>query len=72
MTKEQILSEALHLDPRERDEIAETLWQASAPDEFSPDQRREIHRRIAALDNGEIQSIPGEHVMMELRRRFQK
>jgi putative addiction module component (TIGR02574 family) len=72
MTKDQILTEAMALDPRERDEVAEALWQCRVPDEFTPGQIAEVHRRIAALDSGQVQPIPGDEVMKELRQGFQR
>jgi putative addiction module component (TIGR02574 family) len=72
MTKDQILTEAMALDPRERDEVAEALWQGIAPDELAPGQVAEVHRRVAALDSGLVQAIPGDQVMQELRQRFQR
>ncbi len=72
MTKDQILTEAMALDPRERDEVAEALWQCLVPEELEPGQVAEIRRRIDALDNGLVQPIPGEQVTAELRQRFQR
>jgi putative addiction module component (TIGR02574 family) len=72
MTKDQILTEAMALEPRERDEVAEALWQCIVPEEFTPGQVAEVRRRIAALDNGEVEPLPGEQVMQELRQRFQR
>ncbi len=76
MTKDQIINEAMALDPKERDEVAETLWQfASAVElggELSSDQLAEIRRRIASIDSGEAVPIPGEEVMREFRQRFQR
>jgi putative addiction module component (TIGR02574 family) len=72
MTKDQILTEAMALDPRERDEVAETLWQCIVPEEFTPGQVTEVRRRIAALDSGEAEPIPGEQVMQELRQRLKR
>jgi putative addiction module component (TIGR02574 family) len=72
MTKDQILTEAMALGPLERDEVAEALWQSAEPGEFTSQQLTEIHRRIDALNRGEVQSIPGEQVMKELRQRFQR
>ena len=72
MTKEQILTEAMALDPRERDEVAEALWQGIVPGELTPAQGQEIRRRVKALDSGTVQAIPGEQVMQELRQRFQR
>jgi putative addiction module component (TIGR02574 family) len=70
MTKEQILNEAMALDPRERDEVAEALRQAAEPGEFSSEQLAEIRRRVSEMDAGRIRLIPGEQVMQELRQRF--
>jgi putative addiction module component (TIGR02574 family) len=72
MTKEQILTAAMALEPRERDEVAEAIWQGIVPEEFTPGQVTEVRRRIAALDSGQVQPIPGEQVMQELRQRFQR
>jgi putative addiction module component (TIGR02574 family) len=72
MTKEQILTEAMALDVRERDEVAETLWQCIVPGELTPAQIQEIRGRLDALDSGRVQAIPGEQVMQELRQRFQR
>jgi putative addiction module component (TIGR02574 family) len=72
MTKEQILTEAMSLDPRERDKVAEALWQCVVAGELTPGQVVEVRRRIAALDGGEAHPIPGEQVMTELRARFER
>jgi putative addiction module component (TIGR02574 family) len=69
MTKDQVLTEALALDPIERDEVAQTLLQSVVPGEFDADQLAEIHHRIAAIEAGKSQGIPGEQVMRELRQR---
>ncbi len=72
MSKEQILTEAMSLDPHERDEVAEALWQCIVPGELTATQTSEIHRRIMSLDGGQTQAIPGEEVMRELHKRFQR
>jgi putative addiction module component (TIGR02574 family) len=72
MTKDQILTEAMSLDEREREEVAEALWQIAVPEEFTPDQLAEVRDRIVASDNGQVQAIPGEQVMQELRQRFRR
>lgn len=69
MTKDQILTEAMALAPRDRDEVAEALWQSIAPGELSDERISELHRRIEALDSGQARPIPGEQVMRELRMR---
>jgi len=72
MTKEQILTEAMALDPVDRDQIAESLWRCVVPGELTPAQSVELRRRLNALDSGAVAAIPGEQVMQELRRRFQR
>jgi putative addiction module component (TIGR02574 family) len=72
MTKDQILTEAMALDPTERDEVAEALWQTIVPDELAPEQAMELRRRLDAMDSGKVQAIPGEQVMQELRQRFKR
>jgi putative addiction module component (TIGR02574 family) len=72
MTKDEILTEAMALEPRDRDDLAEALWQGIAPVEFTAEQLSEVRRRVAALDSGRVQGIPGEQVMQELRRRYQE
>jgi len=72
MTKEQILAEAMALEPSERDEVAEGLRQSIKPDELSPEQTAELRRRIEAHKRGELQFIPGEEVMKELTQRPQR
>ena len=72
MTKDQILTEAMAMEPRERDEVAEALWQCIVPQEFAPGQVAEVRHGAAALDNGEVEPVPGDQVMQELRQRFQR
>lgn len=69
MSKEQILAAAMALDVKEREEIAEDLWQ-SVPLELTDEQRAELRRRSDAIDRGDMQMIPGEQVLRELRQRF--
>ena len=70
MTKDQILTEAMTLDARDRDELAETLWQSVTAGELSPEQLTEIRRRVDMLDRGQVQAIPGPQVMRELQQRL--
>ena len=70
MTKEQLLAEAMALSPKERDELAEELWQSIGENEFSQDQLAEIRRRAHAVDSGEMATIDGETVMRELFERL--
>lgn len=70
MTKDQISTEAMTLNPQQRDEMADALWQCRVPGEFTAEQVAEVRRRVAALDSGKAQAIPGEQVMQELRQRY--
>lgn len=71
MTREEILAEVMKLDPKQREELAEDIWQRGTPD-LTPEQVAELHRRTAAVDRGEMETIPGEEVMRQLRERFQR
>jgi putative addiction module component (TIGR02574 family) len=70
MTKEQILHEAMALDPKQRDELAEQIWQSIVPGELSDDQLAELRRRAHAVDSGEMATVDGETVMRELFERL--
>ena len=64
MTRLEIQKTALELPPRERQELAETLWASlereSAP---LPDwQRQLIDDRLAALENKPEDGVPWEEV----------
>lgn len=63
------MAEVMKLDPQERDEVVEEIRQRNAPD-LTPEQMAEVRRRIEAIDRGEVEMIPGEQVMQELRERF--
>jgi putative addiction module component (TIGR02574 family) len=71
MTKEQLLAEAMKLDPKESDELVLDIWQRGSGD-FTPEQMDELNRRLEVLNRGEVQTIPGEQVMKELRERFRR
>ncbi len=72
MTKEQLLSEALTLPPKERDQLAEQLWQSIREGELAPDQLAELRRRIRAIDQGEMTMVDGEQVIREFFDHFAK
>jgi hypothetical protein len=70
MTKEQILAEAKSLDPNEREKLIEDLRQLPADDDFTPEQRAELRRRIDELRRGEATLIDGDEAMRQLREEF--
>jgi putative addiction module component (TIGR02574 family) len=70
MTKEQILAEAKSLSPTDREALAEELWLTLTTDDQSAIDAawlEECHRRIAAVDRGEVTTIPAEEAMREAR-----
>jgi putative addiction module component (TIGR02574 family) len=70
LTREQIMTEVMALDPKERQALAQEIWE-TAINEVPPDVEAawmdECRRRIGQLDRGEVQAIPGEQVMREAR-----
>ena len=70
MTKQQILDEAMRLDPQQRVELIDELRQTI--DDLSPDQRAEIRRRGDEIDRGEVQLLDGDEVMRRARAMVQK
>ena len=72
MTREQLFTEVMNLDPRERERLVEDLRQRIEGPELTAEQIAELHRRSEAVDRGEMETIPGEQVMEELRERFKR
>ena len=67
-TLESLTAEALKLSAEERAELAERLIiSVEPPAPLHPAWETEIAHRIADLDAGRTQSIPGEQVFAELR-----
>lgn len=71
MTREQIRAAVMKFDPKECEELAEDIWQRSAPDP-TPEQMAELHRRIAAVDRGEMETISGEEGMSDTLERLRR
>jgi putative addiction module component (TIGR02574 family) len=65
MTREQILAEAKSLPSKDREALIDDLRQV-IDDDLSSEQLAEIHRRIDAVDRGEMGTVDGEQVMREL------
>ena len=75
MTKEQILTEAMALDPNEREALAEELLSTLNGERAAVVEAawvEECKRRIDAVERGELSVVPGEQVMRELRDRLRK
>jgi putative addiction module component (TIGR02574 family) len=72
---EQILEEAMRLDPRTRALVAEALLETLdvGPDfQVSEAWRAEIRRRCAEIDTGAIALIPGEQTLAQLRAKYEQ
>lgn len=64
-TKEKIKRSVGALSPQERDDLIEDLILERAREQVAT-----IGRRIAEMDSGEVEGIPGDEVMAELRNRL--
>lgn len=69
-TTEEILRHAVALPPDVRAELAERLIESLAQD-VSPDitsaQLAEVRRRIAQVEAGEVELIPGDEALAQVR-----
>ena len=72
MTKEQILAEALALDPADRDDLADQLWRSvdrANGQSIEESWAQEADDRIAAHQRGELPARPMDKVVERLRNR---
>jgi putative addiction module component (TIGR02574 family) len=70
---EEILQQALQLPEEDRERIADSLLRSlhgSEETTFEEEWGPEIQRRIAEIDEGKVQLLPGDEVMARLRARF--
>ncbi len=68
---EIVEAEAMKLTPNERVDLADKLWaSAHSAAEVDAAWEAEIERRIRQIDGGEVQCIPWETVMAEMRGKF--
>lgn len=70
-TSEEIFREAMALSPEVRAELAERLIGSLAKDvspEITTAQLTEVKRRVAEVESGEAQLIPGDEVLARARR----
>ena len=70
-TSEEIFREAMMLSPEARAELAERLIGSLAEDvspEITSAQLDEVRRRIAEVESGEQELIPGDEVLARARR----
>lgn len=71
LTYDQIAAEAMRLSPEERADLADKLWvSVDTPEAVAAAGDAEIKRRIAQLDSGEVDTVPFEQVIAELRAKL--
>jgi len=71
VTSEELFREAMMLAPDVRAELAERLIGSLAEDvspEITTAQLSEVRRRIAEVESGEAELIPGDEVLARARR----
>jgi putative addiction module component (TIGR02574 family) len=73
LTTEQIKAEAMKLAPEERADLADWLWISVTPrEEVKAAWDTEIARRIAEIDAGVVELIPGEEVLARIDEKLRK
>jgi putative addiction module component (TIGR02574 family) len=69
-TSEEIFRDAMALPPDARAELAERLVESLAKDispEITSAQLAEVRRRIAQVESGEVELIPGDDALARVR-----
>ena len=69
-TSEEIFRDAMALPPDARAELTERLVESLAQDispEITEAQLAEVRRRIAQVESGEVELIPGDEVLPRVR-----
>ena len=73
LSAEQIKAEAMKLSPEERADLADWLWISATPrEEVKAAWDTEIARRIAEIDAGTVEFIPGEEVLARIDSKLRK
>jgi putative addiction module component (TIGR02574 family) len=68
---DQIETEAMKLSPEARADLADKLWlSVHSNEEVEAAWEAEIAKRIQQIDNGQVQTVPWETVMSELRAKL--
>ena len=71
LTYEQIAAEAMRLSAEQRADLADKLWiSVDTPEAVAAAWDAEVERRIAQIDSGDVETIPFEDVMAELRAKL--
>ena len=62
---------AMQLAPEQRADLADLLWVSTLPQaEIDTAWAMEVERRLAQVDAGEVETIPYETVVAELRAKY--
>ena len=68
---EAVAAQAMKLPPSERADLADKLWlSVNSREEVDAAWDAEIARRIQQIDSGEVECVPWETVMAELRAKY--
>jgi putative addiction module component (TIGR02574 family) len=70
-TSEEIFRDAMALPPDARAELTERLVESLAQDvspEITEAQLAEVRRRIAQVESGEVELVPGDEALAQARR----
>jgi hypothetical protein len=67
---EQVLADALKLEPRDRAKLLDALSLSLDGEELSPEWEQTIAGRLAELDAKTITTIPADSVFHKLEQRF--
>jgi len=72
MTRSELVAELLKLDPEERMQAAEELWQSLAEEAFelSDEQMKEIERRMEEHERDPSTAIPWDVVRARLLAKY--
>jgi putative addiction module component (TIGR02574 family) len=73
MTRDQIFAEAQSLDPKDRELLAEDLWQSldeTTRNEVNEAWAVEIQRRLQLLDSGQMGTTEAPDVFAKLRAKI--
>jgi len=71
VTVEELLRQALQLEPRARAELAALILESvptESPEEVDAAWEADIRRRVQELESGSVQTIPWEKVREKLMR----
>ena len=64
-------AQAMKLTPSERADLADKLWlSVNSREEVDAAWDAEIARRIEQIDSGEVECVPWETVMAEMRAKY--